>query len=173
MQVITGERIAIAVEAAHNSATQVTRSLDFDFGAREGAVINRVEITQICDSVASDSAQQIYTALSMDPDDTAELATTLATDGVDMDSNILAVLMSLFHTRTDDGAGGGPGFQSHHSRVWDWTHRHPAERPLIVRNLLMMSDQSETDTVDHICVVRYQLVQLSLNELGYINATRR
>ena len=153
-----------------------TRELDFNLARRSAVVINRIvgQMNITADTTTGfDVLRAMYQEVDMDPDNvTTEFAGVTDPDGVVVDSS--RVFRQVFPLAAWDTAAGAVS-SPHTLLVKDWTSLPITERPISITNLrhhinsvgsISNSSHSEVN-------IDYYIVELSLQEIGILNASRR
>lgn len=152
-----------------------TRELDFNLARRSGIVINRI-VGQLFiwpdTTTGFDILLGIVQEVDVDPDNVdIEFAGVVAADGVVLDSS--RVFRQVQHGSWDTAAGVSRGLTTILEK--DWTRLPLHERPISITSLRhhMSSVATISCSVHGEVNIDYQIVELSLEELGIINASRR
>lgn len=151
-----------------------TRELDFNLARSSGIVINQVRgyISSSAGTTSGfDSTGGLCQELDVDPDNTDIWGGDLLNDDVEYDTS--RVFRQYFARAWDTAAGatGSPGSRD----SFDWTSLPLKERPISITALRHnMRAMNNIDGVLHAeLYLKYQIVELSLEELGIVNASRR
>ena len=171
MRIITPERVALSA-ITYGAGTDEIDILDFDFGADEGLIINAVEGLLSTAGTFADVQVAIAQELNLDSDIAAG-EHWAKTDRTVIDSPIVFWHRMDVTTGIDDGAGGGVVAVSSGHKEIDFRLLSPEMRPKTIDNPVHVVDAGATATGSSLILVRYQLVQFSLSELGILNAFRR
>lgn len=174
MQAITGERVAYSQIVTAGNGTLETDELDFDLSANQGIVVNYVEHMGRWTPTAADEIELWFLAgLSLDKDETAFVSGMGTADLTDVDSPFVCLRMMQGSDTADDAAGAqAHSITSFGREVWDFRMLNFVERPKCINNLIHLADDNSAVFVS-LFVVRYHIVNFSLQELGILNAYRR
>lgn len=157
------------------SNTEETRELDFNLARRSAVVINRIvgQMHQNPDTTTGfDTLVGLVQEVDVDPDnDDTELGGIPRPDGVVIDSS--RVFRQTMHASWDTAAG--PTGFTHNLLQKDWTSFPLQERPISITNLRHHVNSLATiSCVYHAEInIDYIIVELSLTEIGILNASRR
>lgn len=160
---------------AGTAPTLETRELDFNLARRSAVIINRV-IGQMFIQVQTTSghgvALQLIQELDTDPDNIdIEFAGALLPDAVVLDSS--RCFRQVIHAERDTAAGVR---NSYHTLLQkDWTNDLETKRPISITPLRhhISSDNDISMKCTGEIAIDYFIVELSLIEIGIINASRR
>lgn len=179
MRRLTPELWAISQFADLNGATTlvtVTRELDFNLSRRSGVLINQIRgfLSMVPGGTTGfDATGAAVQELDVDPDNLTpwNLGTVIKNDGVDYDTS------RLFRqrvARTVDTASGTVTSCGLHEKM-DWTNLPIEERPLSITNLRHHASAYATiaGSFEAELYIKYCIVELTLEELGIVNASRR
>lgn len=173
MNILTPELTLLSLEAVTNAAS--TDELDLNLARRTGIMINRI-VGQIHYQILL-TADQIRVAaqeIDVDPDNIALLGghPSIGAGGLQLidTSRIFRQVCHCCTSATDDLAT-----QSTNILTVDWSHYPRNERPIFITNLRHHKEVAgnAADVADFEIMIYYQIVELSLSELGAINASRR
>lgn len=154
-----------------------TRILDFNLARRSGIVINRI-VGQMFQNPDTLTGNEINAAVAqevdVDPDNTTTefLGVVLSPDAVVLDSS--RVFRQVQHFSRDTATGGA--MTGHTKLVKDWSHLPMNERPISITPLRHHVNAATVSLsyVMHAEVnIDYYIVELDLDELGLLNASRR
>ena len=180
MDRLTPELWAISslASAAVGGAALETRELDFNLARRSAVVINQVRgmLSLMAGTTTGfDPAAAAVQELDMDPDNVdiqfgAGIGGILH-DDVELDSSRV---FRQVHARAWDTAAGATGSPGDHVKM-DWTNLPMEQRPISITN--MRHHLRMNSTINNWywgeLYIKYFIVELSLLELGILNATRR
>lgn len=171
---ITGERIAYSQVVTAGDGTLETDEIDFDLSANQGVLINTIEHMGRWTPTAADEVELWFGAgLSLDKDETAFPTGMFTTDLTEVDSAFICIRMMQGSDTADDAAGAqAHSITSFAKELWDWRMMSPNERPKAINNLIHLADDNSAVFVS-LFVVRYHIVNFSIQELGILNAYRR
>lgn len=157
------------------SSLNETRELDFNLARRSAIIVNRV-IGQLLEITTTTSGHGVAMGLTQevdtDPDNLQiEFLNASEPDGVVLDSSRLFRQQMRFDRDT------AAGVESHHhtSLQKDWTNEDELKRPISITSL-RHNLKAEGDIGFKYWAeinIDYFIVELSLEELGIINASRR
>lgn len=156
--------------------TLETRELDFNLARRSAVVVNQIrgEIVMQAGTTSGFSANSgAVQELDLDPDNVAIEFNALGVfpDDVVLDSSrVYRQVMGFSH---DTAAGAvTPGGAN---QLMDWTNLRMEERPISITNMRHhFRTVTQIDFSCHVALhIKYFIVELSLLELGILNATRR
>lgn len=153
-----------------------TRELDFNLARRSGVVINRIvgQMFLHVDTLTGNEASgEICQEVDVDPDNvTIEFAGVLRVDDVVIDSS--RVFRQIEHNDRDTATGGGSQ-GCNPQLIKDWTNLPMNERPISITNIRHhVKAAAAISNLYHVEVnIDYIIVELTLEELGIINASRR
>jgi len=177
MRLLTPELYCIsALDFAIPAATfrVESRELDFNLSRRSGVLINQI-VSQIekWSTVASSAGYGVQ-ELDLDPDNVTIWQNTPTPNAVEYDSSrVLRHLWFESHNATATGPGLAIFGQS--QMIKDW-HGVPLEkRPISItplRHHIWMTGDEE-DPFHGELMIYYHIIELSLEELGILNASRR
>lgn len=153
-----------------------TRELDFNLSRRSGVVINRIvsQCEMHVDTLTGNDPQQIMIQeVDVDPDNVdVEFQGVVLPDDVVMDSS--RVLRHYMYSNRDTATGGGDE-GNHPLLIKDW-HALPMElRPISITSIRHhIVGNADISCIYHGEInIDYYIVELTLQELGIINASRR
>lgn len=152
-----------------------SRELDFNLARRTGVVINRIIGQVNCDpdtTTGFDVLRAICQEVDLDPDNTEiEFAGLMEPDAVVMDSS--RVFRQMQHGNWDSAAGATEPLA--HNLIKDWHNLPLQERPISITNLRHHVEAVGTISCNYHAEVAidYVIVELTLEELGILNASRR
>lgn len=150
-----------------------TQELDFNLARRSGVVINHID-SQIQEMVGTgDILDECVQELDLDPDNTNIWQNGLGADITNMDTSRLLRHITTFASR--DGTAEAIGDFSSHLSI-DFRMLPIQERPLSITNLrhhLWNNQAVGSGAIVGLLVIRYIIVELTLEELGIVNAGRR
>ena len=159
-----------------DTPTDETRELDFNLARRSGVVVNRivsqlwVHVDVLTGNEIDSIAQQ---EVDLDPDNLiTEFVGAEEPDAVVIDSS--RVLRHYIHTDRDTATGGGS--QGNHALlIKDWTALPINERPISITNMRhhLLSASTISNVYHGEINIDYIIVELSLREIGILNASRR
>lgn len=153
-----------------------TRELDLNLARRSGIVINRIvgQLNVGPDTTTGfDIIRAMVQEVDVDPDNVAiEFAGVMLPDGVVADSS--RCFRQVYGPAAWDTAAG-PVNNPTTILVKDWSHMPMTERPISITSLRHHVEAVATiSNIFHAEVnIDYIIVELSLEELGIINASRR
>jgi hypothetical protein len=155
-----------------------SRAIDFNLARRSGIVINRI-ISQIAlhlDTLSGNETAGVgVQEVDVDPDNLiVEFAGDLTPEDLKIDSS--RCLRHVVHGSQDTATGGADGVTKPHSQlIKDWSHMRMEERPISITSIRhhfgVQCSLSHKYQVE--INIDYFIVELSLEELGIINASRR
>jgi hypothetical protein len=159
-----------------DTAAVETRELNFNLARRSAIVIVRI-VSQLFIHVDVLSGNEIGAVaiqeVDVDPDNVdTEFAGALSPDAVVLDSS--RVFRHYINTDRDTATGGGS--QGANSLVIkDWTHAPDNERPISITNIRhhLRTTGSVSNVYHGEINIDYFIAELSLRELGILNASRR
>ncbi len=174
LQLMSGFTIAVAgVE---------TRELDFNLARRSGVVINHIQ-SQLMQSgtIVATGAENSFAAqeIDLDPDNVdVWIANPFSGDVVEMDtSRLLRHQFGSAAAMAIVGVDGGAGVNTEMNGKLevDFTNLPLEERPISITNLRhnIRITSVGANAWQGLIVIRYVIVELTLQELGIINAGRR
>lgn len=176
MKVLTPELwLHSAISGTNTTAALETRELDFDLARRSAIIINQIESYILLEGdvlTGFDDTAGIVQEIDLDPDDVDVLwSDAVALDDVVYDSS--RVFRHRGGRHFDSATGSVQSFDT--TKMTDWSLRPLTERPITTRNI---RHNVEVHTIivanyEAEVTIRYQIVELTLEELGYINASRR
>lgn len=151
-----------------------TRQLDFNLARRSAIVINQVQSSMCLHPAEADGAAYMAQELDLDPDNVDIWGSSPTFEGVDTDTSRL-IRHESFISLSNTNAWVVPGGVE--TLVREWSNYPLTDRPISITNLshhlgigkitgLGLSYHAEL-------MIYYFIVELSLNEIGYINASRR
>lgn len=153
-----------------------SRELDFNLARRSAVVINHIDSSLFVYpdvtsgfEVAGDLVQEV----DLDPDNVIiEFAGVTRPDDVVMDSS--RTLRHVQHFGWDTAGGVGHTDLKALMQL-DWTHQSWAERPISITNIRHHIEAAGGLSLTYVGEIRiaYFLVELSLNEIGILTASRR
>ena len=152
-----------------------TRELDFNLARRSAVVINRIvgQLFLFPDTTTGfDVLLAVIQELDVDPDNVdVEFAGATIPEGVVLDSS--RVFRQVQHGAWDTAAG--PNSTPNSILVKDWTHLPMNERPISITSLRHhVTCQATISNIYNAEInVDYFIVELNLEELGILNASRR
>jgi hypothetical protein len=170
---LTPELQAISMLAGISTVADLdtfTRQIDFNLSRRSGVVINSVESTLLGTATAIAGVSFLAQELDLDPDND-EIQWNTPT-GTQLESDSSRVIRHVAQTVALTAENCINTFYSKAS----WLAAPLNERPLSitpVRHHLAIASGIEGNSVDGTLLIRYVIVELTLNELGIINASRR
>lgn len=153
-----------------------TRELDFNLARRSGVVINRIvgQMNIGPDTTTGfDVIRSLLQEVDLDPDNvTTEFAGVTDADAVVIDSS--RCFRQVFPLAPWDTAAG-PTSNPHTLLVKDWSNAPLNERPISLTNLRHHCNAIGTLSNSYHAEVNidYFVVELSLEEIGILNASRR
>lgn len=161
---------------AHDTNEANTREIDFNLSRRSGVVINRI-ISQFAlhlDTLTGneDSGDMIQ-EVDVDPDNLiVEFGGAANPVGLVQDSS--RCLRHIWHYSNDTATGGATSTTAP-LLVKDWSHLPMNERPISITSIRhhLVSDAAISHVARGEVNIDYFIVELSLEELGIINASRR
>ena len=165
--VISGSDVGNAVE---------TRELDFALARRSAIVINQIEgFIHIGDytTVGHNNPIAGLQEVDLDPDNVdVWLGDAFALDDYEIDSSRCFRQMKIYNADTAAGLSEAADSQ----KLVDWRPNQLVDRPITTRNIrhhVQCDPAGGNATYQMEICIRYFIVELSLAELGYINASRR
>lgn len=179
MNRLTPELWAISQFAKLNGATTLvtdTRELDFNLARRSAVIINQVRgFLSIVPGTTTgfDAVGAAVQELDVDPDNVVpwNLGTVLKNDGVELDSS------RVFRQRVARSldTASGTVTSSETTQKMDWTNLPLEHRPISITNLRhhIAAYTGIAGSFEGELYIKYFIVELSLWELGVINASRR
>lgn len=177
MRQITPQLWAYSVIAGSDVGAVVeTRELDFSLSRRAAIVINRIEgFLHVGEytTVGHNNPAAILQELDLDPDNVdVWLGDVVGIDAYEIDSSRAYRQSKIYNTDTASGTVEASDSQ----KDVDWHAVPLVDRPISTRNLrhhVRTDPQGGNVTYQAELCIRYFIVELSLAELGYINASRR
>lgn len=177
MKILTPELWLYSVLSGSDLASTLeTRELDFSLARRSAIVINQIEgflhIGEFT-TTGHNNPLAIVQEVDLDPDNVdVWLSAAFPIDASEVDSSRCFRQSKIYNS--DTATGMTEASDSH--KVVDWRPNTLVDRPISTRNIRhhVQADVLSGDCTyqAEICV-RYFIVELSLAELGYINASRR
>lgn len=152
----------------------VNRQLNFNLSRRTGVVINSIESTINVTGGNIIVIEHAVQELDLDPDNTDIWTENCTGDDVEYDSSRL-----LIHSFSIAGNGDAAYWNSSVSDhlLQDWRAFAMNDRPISItpmsHRLALCGLGQSLITADSLICIRYLIVELSLTELGILNATRR
>ncbi|KKL75221.1 hypothetical protein LCGC14_2057050 [marine sediment metagenome] len=148
--------------------------LDFNLARRSGVVINRIDSLMNIDVAAGDITIDAAQEVDLDPDNTdVWTGAVLLADNLDMDSSRL--IRHRFQSISRNGTAEAVTYPQ--AWMWhDYTNLALEERPLSITNLrhhLRLVQTIGSGDINGLVIVTYVIVELTLQELGIVNAGRR
>lgn len=161
--------------------TVESRELEFNLARRSGVVINFIQSQIFEVALSSATLDRAAQEIDLDPDNTDVLAGGVSMgDFVEIDSSRIFRHNAIFvMTEAVVGVDGGAGHQTEWVQQLEMDFRQLEEvaRPISITNLShhLRYDQAggAANTIEGLIIMRYFIVELSLTELGIINAGRR
>lgn len=158
-----------------DTAALRTRELDFNLARRSAIIINRVigQMFQIVNTTSGHGvAMALIQELDTDPDNVdIDFAGDLDPDGVILDSS--RCFRHVLHQDRDTAAGAQSPWHSLMEK--DWTNEPESKRPISItalrHHLAIATDIAQIYWAE--LHIDYFIVELSLEEIGIINASRR
>lgn len=160
----------------NDAAELETRELDLALSRRAAAVINSIEgfiglgiaaTSGLYDDIA------VVQEIDLDPDNVdVWLSAARTIDDYEVDSS--RVFRQRLYGGVDTAAGAGTIGLPAYKNV-DWYRANPVDRPITTRNIRHHYEHvgQDVQNVEVEVTIRYFIVELTLEELGYINASRR
>lgn len=151
------------------------RALDFNLARRSAVVINSItgQIQHAPDTTTGfETGAVLIQELDLDPDNQElEFANNPNPQGVVIDSS--RVFRQVYRNLADTAAG--LGHTPHSVLQKDWRHVPPNERPISLTNLTHVMGHVAEISYTFWCEINidYFIVELSLLEIGILNASRR
>jgi len=155
-----------------------TRQLDFNLSRRSGILINQILSTMLLSHIGGTSPTQYLTThvqeLDLDPDNVTIWQNNSTPVAVEYDSSRLLRHLEggSINIVTDLTYVDTP--RTHLQKDW---HATPLERrPLSItamRHHLYVGSNEADSVVDGLLMIWYHIVELTLEELGILNASRR
>jgi len=179
MQRLTPELWCISQFAELNGATTLvvaTRELDFNLARRSAIVINQIRgfLTLVPGTTTGfDAVGAAVQEIDVDPDNVVpwNLGTVLKNDGVEIDSS------RVYRQRVGRSLDTASGTVTSSNTVdkMDWTNLPLEQRPISITNLRhhIAAYAGIAGSFEGEIYIKYFIVELSLWELGVINASRR
>jgi len=176
MRILTPELWCHSCMSADNDAAELeTREIDLALARRSAIVINAIEGYIGCGiGVTSGLLDElaIVQELDLDPDNVdVWLSAARLLDDVEVDSSRVFRQRYVAHADTAAGTTLSPNS----NKNVNWYHSPLNDRPITTRNLRHHYEAVAVDVIniEVELTIRYFIVELSLEELGYINASRR
>ena len=153
-----------------------TRELDFNLARRSGVVINRlvsqlfVHVDTLTGNETSASAIQ---EIDVDPDNVdIEFGGNNTPDDVVLDSSRL--MRHVMHSDRDTATGGGSQ-GTNPQLMMDWHNLPLEQRPISITSIRhhISVDAGISNVYKGEVAIQYFIVELDLEELGILNASRR
>ena len=151
-----------------------TQVLDFNLARRSGVVINRIDSVLSSGVTNGDITTEAVQELDLDPDNTDVWQSGVVLgDDLDMDSSRLIRHGFIYLSRD------GTAEAIVKAEDWQWhnyTNLALEERPLSITNLrhhLRIATSIGSGAMTGLLAVKYIIVELTLQELGIVNAGRR
>ncbi len=151
-----------------------TQELDFNLARRSGVVINSIESTILSTTPSGDTTDEAVQEVDLDPDNVdVEGGSALLGDSLNSDTSRLIRHFYNFVSRITVTEAVTVG----HSRIAvDFRMLPLDERPISITNLrhhLRFNNLIGVGGIEGFIFLRYIIVELTLQELGIINAGRR
>lgn len=177
MRILTPELWAYSVLSSSDVAAVVeTRELDFSLARRSAIVISQIEgFLHIGDytTVGHNNPIAVTQEVDLDPDNVdVWLGDVFPIDDSEIDSSRCFRQHKMYNADTAAGMTESADSQ----KLVDWRPNTMQDRPISTRNIrhhLRTDPQGGNCTYQGEVCIRYFIVELSLAELGYINASRR
>ena len=155
-------------------AAEDTRELDFNLARSSGIVINQIDGTLVVKERVNDATPvRMIHEIDLDPDNTAVWNATLV-DAVEYDSS--RVFRDLIERTDNSDTTNGVGWSEEVRiiKAVDFTNQPLAERPISITNIRhhLYTVGADVDVYSEM-MIRYQIVELTMQELGILNASRR
>lgn len=153
-----------------------SRELDFNLARRSAVMVNQIAGYMIVGSDTTsgleDPAILGQQEVDVDPDNDDIWTGALPIDDFEMDSS--RIFMQIVGGSFDTAAGA-VSTTSISPMIENWSHLPYTERPLSVTNLRHHYRVEGTIAKNGyvLVVIRYHIVELTLDELGYVSASRR
>lgn len=151
-----------------------SQALEFNLARRSAVVINSIESTIYGQVLTGDDTDEVVQEVDLDPDNTDIWGASVNLgDAVDMDSSRLLRHRFVYQSRngTAEALSEAVGYQ-----IVDFRMLPMEERPISITNMrhhLRFIRSIGSGAVEGYVFIRYLIVELSLQELGIINAGRR
>lgn len=177
MKQLTPELWCHSAMGIQNDAAELeTVELDFGLARRSAIVINQIEGFigigfNTTSGLFDDSA--VVQEIDLDPDN-VDVWLSAAFNIQDYETDSSRVFRQRWFAGFDTAAGGGPASSPMYKTV-SWYNVPLADRPITTRNIRHHYEHANQDVsnVEVEVTIRYFIVELTLEELGYINASRR
>lgn len=154
----------------------LTRELDFNLARASAIVINRI-VSQMFLHLdiltGNEISGNLIQEVDVDPDNVSvEFGNSPEPNGVVIDSS--RVLRHILHYSADTATGGNTNTTAP-QLIKDWTHLPMEQRPISITNLrhTVRADAGLSHVWQSEVNIDYFVVELSFNELGILNASRR
>lgn len=178
MRILTPELWAYSVMSASDVGAVVeTRELDFSLARRSAVVISQIEgFLHVGNYTTVDHSNpaSIVQEVDLDPDNiNVWLAAAFPLDDSEIDSSRCFRQMKIYNADTAAGLSEAADSQ----KLVDWRPNTMQDRPITTRNIRHhlhtgVAGGGNLTYQAEVCI-RYFIVELTLSELGYINASRR
>ena len=153
-----------------------TRELDFNLARRSAVVIVRI-VSQMFLHVdvltGNEDAGTLIQEVDMDPDNvTIEVGGSPVADALVVDSS--RVLRHILYNDRDTATGGGSQ-GNNPLLIKDWSHVPDEMKPMSITNMRhhLLSDAAISNVQHGSVNIDYFIAELTLEELGILNASRR
>ena len=166
-----------AMSGANSAIALETREIDLALARRSAVVINAIEgfLIAVGDTLTGfEDEGGMVQEIDLDPDNgDVWLSESIQLDDYVVDSSRVFRQRTIHHF---DTATGSTLFSNTHKNI-DWYNCAIVDRPITTRNIRHHVQWDGNTGVVHNyeaeVTVRYMIVELTLEELGYINASRR
>lgn len=177
MKILTPELWLYSVISGSNAGIVLeTRELDLSLARRSAIVINQIEgFLHVGEysTTGHNNPLAIVQEVDLDPDNVdVWLSAAFPLDDHEVDSSRCFRQSKIYNSDTATGMTEAADSQ----KVVDWRPNTLVDRPISTRNVrhhVQMDIIGGNGTYQAEICVRYFIVELSLAELGYINASRR
>jgi len=149
-----------------------TRELDFNLSRRSGIVINQIRGVLQQAPAAADGAFYCCQELDLDPDNVDIWGSSPTHEGIEYDSS--RVFRQIVHGVVNMTTAAWAFLGNTHEKM-DWTSLPMSERPISITSLRHHCESVSVQTCSYHAelYIKYFIVELTLEELGIINASRR
>lgn len=170
MNRLTPELFAISTFDGSGAALE-TRELDFNLSRRSGVVINQIRGFLMPGPAEADGGGFLCQELDLDPDNLDIWQSTPTPDAVEYDSSrVFRQEVGFVVSNTN-----GWGLLGTTIDKMDWTNLPMGLRPISITNLRHHCESVSVAVSSYHAelYIKYFIVELTLEELGIINASRR
>lgn len=173
MNRLTPELFAISTFDGAAAALE-TRELDFNLSRRSAVVINQVRGTLLLACSGADYAYYGCQELDLDPDNVDIWGSSPTHDGFDYDSSRVFRQVTFGNVSIVVATQAWANLGNTNDR-FDWTNLPMEQRPISITNMRHHCElvAAETTSYHAELYIKYFIVELTLEELGILNASRR